>query len=75
MHIARVPERTDAVGLPNTTTNTVMGFEELELDPKPIDWMVQPPFARGGGGVFSKNPTFWLVEFFRHLYLRPPGSP
>ena len=38
-------------------------FEELELD-KPIDWMVLPPFALGGGGVFSERPTFWLVEFF-----------
>ena len=27
-------------------------------------WMVQPPFARGGGGVLGENPTFWLVEFF-----------
>ena len=27
-------------------------------------WMVEPPFARGGGGVFGENPTFWSVEFF-----------
>ena len=28
-----------------------------------VDWMVQPPFARGGGGVFSENPTIWVTEF------------
>ena len=27
-------------------------------------WMVQPPFARGGGAVLGENPTFWSVEFF-----------
>ena len=59
--IARAPSG-PMVGLPNTT-DTLMGFEELDLD-KPVDWMVQPPFARGGGAVFSENPTFWLVEFF-----------
>ncbi len=29
-----------------------------------VDWMVQPPFARGGGGVFSENPTIWVTEFY-----------
>ena len=27
-------------------------------------WMVQPPFARGGGAVLGENPTFWSVEFY-----------
>ena len=27
-------------------------------------WMVEPPFARGGGAVLGENPTFWSVEFF-----------
>ena len=27
-------------------------------------WMVEPPFARGGGSVFGENPTFWSIEFF-----------
>ena len=27
-------------------------------------WMVEPPFARGGGGVFGENPAYWSVEFF-----------
>ena len=29
-----------------------------------VDWMVQPPFARGGGGVFGENPTIWVTEFY-----------
>ena len=40
------------VDLPSTTSNV----DEW--------WMVQPPFARGGGGVLGENPTFWSVEFF-----------
>ena len=31
---------------------------------EPIDWMVHPPFARGGGGVSGENPTVWIVEFY-----------
>ena len=27
-------------------------------------WMVEPPFARGGGGVFGENPAYWSVEFY-----------
>ena len=27
-------------------------------------WMVQLPFARGGGSVLGENPTFWSVEFY-----------
>ena len=27
-------------------------------------WMVEPPFARGGGGVLGENPVFWSVEFY-----------
>ena len=27
-------------------------------------WMVELPFARGGGGVYGENPTIWSVEFF-----------
>ena len=27
-------------------------------------WMVEPPFARGGGEVFGENPTYWSVEFY-----------
>ena len=27
-------------------------------------WMVELPFARGGGDVYGENPTIWSVEFF-----------
>ena len=27
-------------------------------------WMLEPPFAFGGGGVVGENPTFWVIEFF-----------
>ena len=27
-------------------------------------WMVEPPFARGGGGVFGENPAYWSVKFY-----------
>ena len=40
------------VDLPSTTSNV----DEW--------WMVQPPFARGGGGVLGEKPTFWSVEFY-----------
>ena len=36
-------------------------YTTLEVDEW---WMVQPPFALGGGAVLGENPTFWLVEFF-----------
>ena len=44
---------------------------------QPPDWMVRPPFARGGRGVFGENPTVWLIEFFftsfdRLHHLSPP---
>ena len=41
-------------------------------------WMVLPPFARGGGGVYGENPTIWSVEFvvtcFDRLNHRDPGD-
>ncbi len=42
-------------------------------------WMVQPPFAQGGGAVLGENPTFWSVEFFvtcfdRLNHLNPEDS-
>ena len=27
-------------------------------------WMLEPPFAFGGGGVVGENPTFWVIKFF-----------
>ena len=33
-------------------------------------WMVEPPFARGGGAVLGENPTFWIVEFYATCYDR-----
>ncbi len=27
-------------------------------------WILEPPFAFGGGGVVGENPTFWVIEFF-----------
>ena len=27
-------------------------------------WMVELPFARGGGSVLGEKPTFWLIEFY-----------
>ena len=44
------------------TTAGAIGFDELELEE--LNWMVQPPFARGDGGVYGENPTVWVSEFF-----------
>ena len=46
------------VDLPHTT---------LEVNER---WMVQPPFARGGGGVLGEKPTFWMVEFYATCFDR-----
>ena len=43
------------------TSVGAIGFDEIE---QPVDWMVQPPFARGGGSVFGENPTIWVTEFY-----------
>ena len=43
------------------TSVGALPFDETE---QPVDWMVQPPFARGGGGVFGENPTIWVTEFY-----------
>ena len=58
------------------TTIGADGFDEID---QPIEWMIQPPFARGGGGVFGENPTIWVIEFyvtcFDHLHhLNPEES-
>ena len=57
--IARGPDG-PMVSLPSTTVYA-LGFEELD---EPVEWMVHPPLARGGGGVFGENPTIWVTEFF-----------
>ena len=44
----------------NTSVGAI-GFDEID---QPVDWMVQPPFAQGGGGVFGENPTIWVTEFY-----------
>ena len=44
------------------TTAGAIGFDELELEE--LNWMVQPPFAQGGGGVYGENPTIWVSEFY-----------
>ena len=44
------------------TTDRAYGFDEMGNSG--VDWMVQPPFARGGGGVFGENPTIWVTEFY-----------
>ena len=60
-NIAIAPSGGLTIGLHGTTV-AAYGFpEEIE---QPVDWMVQPPFARGGGGVFSENPTIWVTEFY-----------
>ena len=46
------------VSLESITVHALGIFDE------PIDWMVHPPFARGGGGVLGENPTVWIVEFY-----------
>ena len=58
--IARVPGG-PMISL-NSTTAGAIGFDELDIEE--LDWMVQLPFAQGGGGVFSENPTIWITEFF-----------
>ena len=58
--IARVPYG-PMVSLNGTTVGAI-GFDELELDE--LNWMVQPPFAEGGGGVFGENLTIWVTEFY-----------
>lgn len=68
--ISRVPSG-PVVSLPLTTD------ESFDDKGEPVDWMVRPPFARGGGGVFGGNPTVWLIEFFvtsfdRLHHLSPP---
>ena len=49
------------ISLPGTTVRAY-GFDEMGNSG--VDWMVQPPFARGGGGVFGENPTIWVTEFY-----------
>ena len=49
------------ISLPGTSEGAY-GFDETGNSR--VDWMVQPPFARGGGGVFSENPTIWVTEFY-----------
>ena len=49
------------ISLPGTTFRAY-GFDEMGNSG--VDWMVQPPFARGGGGVFGENPTIWVTEFY-----------
>ena len=44
--------------------NTSVGWVPFDEIGQPVDWMVQPPFARGGGGVFGENPTIWVTEFY-----------
>ena len=63
-------------GLPIMANMQAQEYEAVSLVPEgprvalPLDnipgawWMVEPPFARGGGNVFGENPTFWSVEFF-----------
>ena len=42
------------------------------------DWMVTPPYAEGGGGVYGEKPLFWVVEFavtpFDRLLWNDPGE-
>ena len=68
--IARVPGG-PMISLSLTTDDV------FERHGEPPDWMVQPPFARGGGSVFGENPTVWLIEFYatsfdRLHHLSPP---
>ena len=70
--LSRVPSG-PMVSLGETTDHTLDFFDES------VDWMVQPPFARGGGSVSGENPTVWIVEFyvtcFDHLHhLNPEES-
>ena len=64
--IARVPSG-PMISLYPTTVGEI-GFDEL--DTEELNWMVQPPFARGGGGVFGENPTIWVAEFFATCFDR-----
>ena len=59
-NIATVPSGGPTISLLGTTVRAY-GFGEID---QPVDWMVQPPFAWGGGGVFSENPTIWVTEFY-----------
>ncbi len=71
--ISRVPAG-PMVSLPHTTDSAI-GLEGITNEP--VDWMIHPPFARGGGSVLGGNPTVWLIEFFvtsfdRLHHLGPP---
>ena len=58
-NIARAPG-----GLPINLLWTTLGADGFDEIDQPVDWMVQPPFARGGGGVFGENPAIWVTEFY-----------
>ena len=51
-------------GLPISLLFTTLGADGFDEIDQPVDWMVQPPFARGGGGVFGENPAIWVTEFY-----------
>ena len=59
-NIAIAPSSGPTISLHGTTVGA-WGFDEID---QPVDWMAQPPFARGGGGVFGENPTIWVTEFY-----------
>ena len=59
-NIAIAPSGGPTISLLGTTDGTD-GFDEID---QPVDWMVHPPFARGGGGVFGENPTIWVTEIY-----------
>ena len=60
-NIAIAPSGGPRVVLFYTSVGGLLTFDEID---QPVDWMVQPPFAQGGGGVFGENPTIWVTEFY-----------
>ena len=54
------------------TSVGAIGFDEIE---QPVDWMVQPPYARGGGGVFGENPTMLYRRTGKPNFTRILQSP
>ncbi len=67
-------QRYDAVSRVPAGRTVGMIWVTTGVDEPAGDWMIKPPFASGGGGVFGENPTFWVVEFHATCFDRLDAS-